>query len=166
MAGERRVPGVAEVLRFRADLEEAGGGGAALVVPADVAAALGPGKRPPVRATIGGHTFPTRLAVYGGRSLLGVTKANRAAAGIAVGDTVDVAVARDEAPREVAVPPDLQAALDVDAAAAATFAGLSFSHRREYVQWIAEAKRPETRARRVAGTLDRLHAHAAGKGAR
>ena len=156
MAGERRVPGVAEVLRFRADLEEAGGGGAALVVPADVAAALGPGKRPPVRATIGGHTFPTRLAVYGGRSLLGVTKASRAAAGISVGDTVDVAVARDDAPREVAVPPDLQAALDADAAAAATFAGLSFSHRREYVQWITEAKRAETRTARLEKTLTML----------
>ena len=51
------------------------------------------------------------------------------------------------------MPPDLAEALAGDSAAAATFDRLSFSHRREYVQWITEAKRPETRARRVAGTL-------------
>jgi hypothetical protein len=107
--------------------------------------------------TINGHEFRTRLAVYGGQPMVGVTKADRAAAGVDVGDTFDVLLALDTASREISVPPDLAEALAGDAAAAATFDRLSFSHRREYVQWITEAKRPETRARRVAGTLDRLH---------
>jgi len=100
--------------------------------------------------------FRTRLAVYGGQPMVGVTKADRHAAGVDVGDTFDVLLALDTASREISVPPDLAEALAGDAAAAATFDRLSFSHRREYVQWIIEAKRPETRARRVAGTLDRL----------
>jgi hypothetical protein len=137
-------------------LRDAGGGGAAFVVPAEVAAALGPAKRPPVRVTVGGHTFRTRIAVYGGEALVGVTKANRAAAGIGVGDRVDVDVEPDTEPREVIVPPDLGAALAGSPAAGAAFGRLAYSHQREYVDWITEAKRPETRARRIAGTVDRL----------
>ncbi len=88
--------------------------------------------------------------------MVGVTKANRAAAGVGVGDAFDVEIALDTAPREIEVPPDLADVLAAEPAAAAAFDRLSFSHRREYVQWITEAKRPETRARRVAGTVDRL----------
>ena len=107
--------------------------------------------------TINGHEFRTRLAVYGGQPMVGVTKANRAAAEVAVGDSFDVEIALDTAPREVEVPPELVEALAGEPGAAEVFDGLSFSHRREYVQWITEAKRPETRARRVAGTIERLH---------
>jgi hypothetical protein len=143
--------------RFRAELRSAGdSGGAGFDVPRDVAAALSDAKRPPVTVTINGHEFRTRLAVYGGQPMVGVSKANRAAAGVDVGDAFDVAIALDTAPREIEVPPDLADALAGEPALAETFAGLAFSHRREYVQWITEAKRPETRARRVAGTLDGL----------
>jgi hypothetical protein len=139
--------------RFRAELRSAGdSGGAGFDVPRDVAAALSDAKRPPVTVTINGHEFRTRLAVYGGQPMVGVSKANRAAAGVDVGDAFDVAIAL----REIEVPPDLADALAGEPALAETFAGLAFSHRREYVQWITEAKRPETRARRVAGTLDGL----------
>ncbi|HET6952371.1 MAG TPA: YdeI/OmpD-associated family protein [Acidimicrobiales bacterium] len=149
---------MADPLRFTAALRDAGGGGAAFDVPATAAAALGEAKRPPVVVMIGGHGFRTRVAVYGGRPMIGVSKANRAAAGIAVGDRFAVALALDTEPRTVTVPDDLAAALAADAEAGAAFDRLSFSHRREYVTWIEEAKRPETRARRVAGTLDRLRA--------
>lgn len=145
-----------DALTFRAELADAGGGGATFPVPPPVAAALGPAKRPPVRVTVGGHSFRTRLAIYGGEAHIGVTKANRAAAGIAVGDACDVAVAPDDEPREVAVPDDLAAALAAEPGAAAAFAALSFSHRREYVTWVEAAKRPETRARRIAGTVERV----------
>ena len=91
------------------------------------------------------------MAVYGGQPMIGVNKANRAAAGVDVGDTFDVVVALDKEPRVVEVPADLAAALADDARRRPRFDGLSFTHRREYVEWIAEAKRPETRARRVAG---------------
>jgi hypothetical protein len=148
---------MSEPQRFRAELRSAGdSGGAGFDVPLEVAAALSDAKRPPVTVTVNGHEFRTRLAVYSGQPMVGVSKANRAAVGVDVGDTFDVLLALDTAPREIDVPLDLADALAGDSAAAATFDRLSFSHRREYVQWITEAKRPETRARRVAGTLDRL----------
>jgi hypothetical protein len=150
---------MSEPQRFRAELRSAGdSGGAGFDVPLDVAAALSDAKRPPVTVTINGFEFRTRLAVYGGQPMVGVSKANRAGAGIDIGDAFDVLIAVDTGPREIAVPPDLAEALAEEPAAAGTFDRLSFSHRREYVQWITEAKRPETRARRVADALERLRA--------
>jgi hypothetical protein len=140
----------------RVHLRDAGGGGAAFDLPAQAAAALGERKRPPVTVTIGDYTFRTTVAVYGGQPMIGVNKGHRAAAGIGIGDSFDVVVALDERPRVVEVPTDLAEALAVDDAAHAAFDKLSYTHRREYVEWIAEAKRPETRARRVAETVDRV----------
>jgi uncharacterized protein YdeI (YjbR/CyaY-like superfamily) len=64
----------------------------------------------------------------------------------------------DTEPRTVAVPADLREALTAEPPAEAAFAELSFSHRRDYVEWVEEAKRPETRARRITGTVDQLRA--------
>jgi uncharacterized protein YdeI (YjbR/CyaY-like superfamily) len=61
-----------------------------------------------------------------------------------------------ELERTVRVPADLRAALAEDADAKAAFAKLSYTHRREYVEWVEEAKRPETRARRIAATVERV----------
>lgn len=141
---------------FRVRLRDAGGGGAVFDLPARAAAALGERKRPPVTVTIGDYTFRTTVAVYGGQPMIGVNKGHRAAAGIGVGDTFDVLVALDEGPRVVEVPTDLAQALAADGAAQVAFDKLSYTHRREYVEWIAEAKRPATRARRVAETVDRV----------
>jgi len=146
--------------RFRARLQDAGGGGAAFDVPAQAAAALGERKRPPVTVTIRDHTFRTTVAVYGGQPMIGVNKQHRAAAGVDVGDTFDVVVALDEEPRVVEVPADLGAALADGAGARAAFDRMSYTHRREYVEWICEAKRPRTRARRVAETVERVRAGA------
>lgn len=145
-----------EPQRFRARLQDACGGGAAFDVPAGVAAALGERKRPPVTVTIGDHTFRTTVAVYGGQPMIGVNKAHRAAAGVDVGDAFDVVVALDEQPRVVEVPEDLAGALAGDTAARSAFERLSYTHQREYVEWIAEAKRADTRARRVARTVERV----------
>jgi hypothetical protein len=136
--------------RFTATLQERW-----LVVPLDAKALWGEA-RPPVAGTIDGHPFRGRLAVYGGETVLGLTKAWRAAAGLKPGDTVAVEIDRDDAPREVEVPPALQAALDGDPEAKAAFDGLSFTHRKEYARWIAEAKREETRERRLAKALEML----------
>jgi Bacteriocin-protection, YdeI or OmpD-Associated/Domain of unknown function (DUF1905) len=141
---------------FRVRLRDAGGGGAVFDLSARAAAALGERKRPPVTVTIGDYTFRTTVAVYGGQPMIGVNKGHRAAAGIGVGDTFDVLVALDEEPRVVEVPTDLAQALAADGAAQVAFDKLSYTHRREYVEWIAEAKRPATRARRVAETVDRV----------
>jgi Bacteriocin-protection, YdeI or OmpD-Associated/Domain of unknown function (DUF1905) len=141
---------------FRVRLRDAGGGGAVFDLPARAAAALGERQRPPVTVTIGDYTFRTTVAVYGGQPMIGVNKGHRAAAGIGVGDTFDVLVALDEEPRVVEVPTDLAQALAADGAPQVAFDKLSYTHRREYVEWIAEAKRPATRARRVAETVDRV----------
>ena len=132
--------------------------GTFLRVPPDVVADLGTRKRPPVRITVGGHTFRSTIAVYGDDFYLPLKAANRDAAGVAAGDVVDVTIELDEKPRVVEVPEDLAAALAADGDAAAAFDRLSYSHRREYVEWIDEAKRAETRARRISGTVERLNA--------
>lgn len=144
--------------RFSATLEcRDESGGHWLVVPIDARVVWGEA-RPPVAGTVNGVAFRSRLSVYGGRTLLGLNKEIRTAAGIAAGDTVDVVLDRDDAPREVEVPDALQAALDDDATARSAFDALSFTHRREYARWIAEAKREETRARRSARAIEMLRA--------
>jgi hypothetical protein len=143
---------------FEGELETARGGGALVVLPADVLAALGGGSRFRVRGTLNGVEFASStMSMGGGRVCLGVHKATREEAGVAPGDRVRLSVERDERPREVHVPDALREALAADAEAAAAFERLSFTHRREYAEWVGEAKRPETRERRVAQTLARLH---------
>jgi hypothetical protein len=134
--------------RFTATLEASDRGGRWVLVPFDVRDAFGEA-RPAVRGSVNGAPFRSRLAVYGGRTYLGLDREIREAAGIEVGDRVEVVLERDEAPREVEVPEALAAALAADAAARAAFERLSFTHRREYARWIAEAKRAGTRARRL-----------------
>jgi uncharacterized protein YdeI (YjbR/CyaY-like superfamily) len=136
--------------RFTAVLQERH-----LVVPLDVRALWGEA-RPPVKGTVNGVPYRSRLSVYGGETMLGLTNAFRAQAGIAAGDEVEVTMERDDEPREVEVPPALQAKLDADEIASAAFAKLSFTHRREYAQWIAEAKKEETRERRAAKAVEML----------
>ncbi len=92
----------------------------------------------------------------GGNFLLPLNRGNRAAAGVSAGEVVEVAVEQDDNPRVVEVPEDLAAALQGEEAASEAFTGLSYSHQREYVEWITENKHPETRARRVAQAVERL----------
>ncbi|MGH3041134.1 MAG: YdeI/OmpD-associated family protein [Gaiellaceae bacterium] len=89
---------------------------------------------------------------------LPLNRANREAAGASAGETVAVELELDTKPRTVRVPHDLRSALAGDPAAKAAFAELSYSHRKEYVDWIVEAKREDTRRRRVEKTLERLRA--------
>ena len=144
-------------MRFTTTLELNGKTATGFRVPAEVVAALGAGKRPPVLVTITGFTYRNTVAAYGDVSMLGVSAENRAGAGIAAGDTIEVDLELDTAPREVIVPADLQAALDADPTAAATYARLSYSERRRHVLAIADAKAPETRARRVAKSVGLFH---------
>jgi len=133
------------------------GPGTFVEVPLDVPALFGRA-RAPVQVTINGHRFRSTVAVYGGRYFLPVKRAVREAAGVAAGDLVVVEVEPDSEPREVEVPEDLRAALGADPAAAAAFERLSYTHRREHVEWVLEAKRPETRQQRVDKTVARLRA--------
>ena len=145
-------------MRFRATVELGGKTATGIEVPEDVVAALGSGNRPPVTVTVGGHSYRTTVARMGGRFLVPLSAENRTAAGVAAGDQVEVDIELDSGPREVAVPGDLAAALAQDDTARANFDGLSFTHRKEWVRWIDEAKRAETRATRVARTIESLHA--------
>ncbi|HEU0129469.1 MAG TPA: YdeI/OmpD-associated family protein [Mycobacteriales bacterium] len=135
------------------------GGGAVVRLPDEVAAAFGTRRQVRVRGTVDGVAYRGNLMPTGGGAFcLGVHKATREAARRTFGDTVRVTVERDDEPREVDVPPDLQAALDADPAARAAFDRLAPSHRREHADAVAGAKRPETRARRVEKTLEMLRA--------
>ena len=145
-------------MRFRATVELGGKTATGIEVPEDVVAALGSGNRPPVAVTIGGHTYRTTVARMGGRFLIPLSAENRTGAGVAAGDQVDVDIALDSGPREVAVPADLTAALAQDEGARATFDELSYTHRKEWVRWIEEAKKSETRTTRLARTVESLHA--------
>jgi hypothetical protein len=135
------------VHRFRTVLG-AEGSGVFIEVPLDVPAVFGRA-RPAVRGTIDGHPFRSTVAVYGGRYYLPVKRALREAAGVAAGDAVVVELEADQEPRTVEPPADLAAALAGDPQAHAAFAALSHTHQREYAEWVAEAKRAETRRRRV-----------------
>jgi hypothetical protein len=145
-------------MRFRATVELGGKTATGIEVPEDVVAALGSGNRPPVTVTVGGHSYRTTVARMGGRFLVPLSAENRAAAGVAAGDQVEVDIEPDSGPREVAVPADLAEALARDDTARANFDGLSFTHRKEWVRWIEEAKKPETRTTRLARTVESLHA--------
>jgi Bacteriocin-protection, YdeI or OmpD-Associated/Domain of unknown function (DUF1905) len=113
-------------------------------------------KRFPVQATMNGYTWRTTVARMGGEFLLGLNKAVRDAVDAQAGDSVDVSIELDSAPREVEIPDALASALAMDPAAKAAFDALSFTNRKEYARAVAEAKRPETRDRRVAQTLEKL----------
>jgi hypothetical protein len=130
-------------------------GGVFIEVPLDVPAVFGKA-RAPVRGTINGHPFRSTVAVYGGRYYLPVKRALRDAAGVAAGDAVVVELEADDQPRTVDPPAELADALAADAEAGAAFEGLSFTHQREYAEWVAEARRETTRRRRVAQTVQML----------
>ena len=131
------------------------GGGAWVEVPEEVVAGLGGGGRIPVQATFDGVPYRGSIASMGGCKALGILKQIRTELGKEDGDPVLVTVERDDAERKIAVPDDLAAALDA-AGARAAFDRLSFSHRREHVNAIEEAKKPETRARRIAKTVEQV----------
>jgi hypothetical protein len=130
------------------------GPAAAVVLTAEQVADLGEGRKAfPVEATINEHTWAGRVARMGGEFVLGLNRQVRTGAGV----EVTVTITLDEAPRAVEVPPALARALDADFAAKARFDALAYSHRKEFARWIAEAKKDDTRERRVAQALQMLH---------
>ena len=141
-------------MRFRTVLELSGKTATGMPVPADVVEAMGRGARFPVVVTINGYSYRSTVTPYGGRTLLPVSAENRTGAGIAAGEEVDVDIEYDDAPRTIAVPEDLAAALS-DAGTAALEA-LSFSRKRAIIEPIEAAKTAETRERRIAKAVEEL----------
>lgn len=142
---------------FRTDLEATGGNNVGIVVPDDVVAAFGRGKRVPVVVTIdGGYQYRNTIASMGGRFLISFNAETRQATGRGAGDSVEVRLDVDDAPRTVEVPDDLAAELERDDRAKTTWDKLSYSRQRAHAESITGAKAADTRARRVAKVLTEL----------
>lgn len=141
---------------FDALIEAGTGGGALIEVPLDIEAVFGTRGRVKVRATFDGHPYRGSIAPMGGRYVLGLVKAIREAIGKGPGDHVAVTLEPDHEERLVEVPPELADALGRHPEAARFFEGLAYTYRKEYARWIAGAKRPETRARRLEKAIETL----------
>jgi len=145
-------------MRFHTTIQLNGKTATGIQVPPDVVASLGPSKRPSVRVTLNGYTYRSTVAPLGGVFMLPVSAEVRERAHVAAGDAVEVDVELDSEPRAVSVPPDFADALAGDADAARAFDGLSYSHQRQHVLAIEEAKTAETRQKRIAKAIDTLRA--------
>ncbi|MEY2470698.1 MAG: hypothetical protein QOK28_27 [Actinomycetota bacterium] len=144
-------------MKFKAVLELHGKTATGMAVPESVIEKLGAGKRPPVVVTINGFSFRTTVAPMGGQYLIGVNADNRAAAGVKAGETLSVTVELDTAPREVEVPKYFAAALK-NAGVRAAFDSLSYTHRKEHVRAVEDAKTEATRERRIVKAIQMLQA--------
>ncbi|HSK66581.1 MAG TPA: YdeI/OmpD-associated family protein [Anaerolineales bacterium] len=141
---------------FKAVIQNAGGGGAFVDIPFDVEKIFG-AKKPRVRAVIEGVPYRGILSRMGGdQHILIILKGIREQIGKTFGDEIAITVEPDTEPRVVEVPKDLASEFKKNKEAKSFFDNLSYTHRREYVNWINEAKREETRQNRIAKTIEML----------
>ncbi len=145
-----------ELLQFEAVIEKHPDLNAAYItIPFKVQEVFGSKGQVKIKATINGKPFRASLApMGGGNHVLGLRKELREMLGINFGDVVMVKLEHDHEPRIIAVPEDLQTILTHHPELNAAFEKLAYTHRREYVLWIEEAKKPETRQRRLEKTLE------------
>jgi hypothetical protein len=132
------------------------GNATGVAVPAEVVGALAAGSRPQVVITINGHTWRSRVASMRGGFVVGISAANRAASGIALGDPVEVTLELDTEPRVVVEPADLAAALEADPVAHEAFDRLPYGLRRKHVTAAENAQYAETRQRRITRLITTL----------
>jgi bifunctional DNA-binding transcriptional regulator/antitoxin component of YhaV-PrlF toxin-antitoxin module len=149
-----RRPAMAQVKKFTSKLSTEDNA-LFIEVPFDAKEAFGKAQAP-VKVTVNGHTYASTVAVYGGRYYIPVNKENREAAGLNAGDSVDVSLELDTEIRAVEAPADLKAALARSPQARTAWDELSYSHRREHVEALLEAKKPDARARRLKKTVEML----------
>jgi hypothetical protein len=128
-------------------------------VPFDVKAEFGKA-RPPVKASVNGHSYRSTISVYGGKYYLPVRSERREAAGLKAGDIVEVTISLDAAVRRVAIPPALASAFKKNGAARAQWEKLSYSCRKEHADYVRQAKKLETSVRRVQNVMKMLAANA------
>lgn len=143
-------------MRLRLELVSHGGNTAGFEIPDDVVDRLGGGRRPKVVVTVGAHTWRSSIANMGGQFMLGMSVAHREAAGVATGEVLDLDVELDTASRTVEVPDDLAAELAASAELSTGWASWSFTRQNEAARLLTEAKKPETRARRLEKVLAEL----------
>jgi hypothetical protein len=143
-------------VRLSAELQATGGTTTGFRIPDEAVAELGGGGRPKVALTVAGHTFRGSIARMGDAHWFGISAARRAEAGIAAGETHELEVVLDDAPRAVELPAELAAAFHEEPALAEAWAALSYSKQRAHAEPVEAAKKPETRAARVAKVLAAL----------
>ena len=131
----------------------ANGNNTGIEVPEDVVERLGRGRRPSVLVTVNGYQYRSTVGVMGGRYLISVSAAVRAATGLEAGDPISVTLVVADAPQEVEVPADFAAAMAEQQPARRFFDGLSNSLQRYHVDTINAAKSPQTRQRRIAKSV-------------
>jgi hypothetical protein len=136
-------------MRFESAVVLNGKTATGIPVPPEVVEVLGGGKRIKVVATIGDHSYRNSVVSWGDGFMLSFGAEHRAATGLEAGDPVTLDLVRDEAERTVELDEDFAAALTTNAAAQEFFDGLSYSQKRWFTLGLAEAKKPETRARRI-----------------
>jgi hypothetical protein len=127
----------------------ASGNNTGIVVPVEIIEQLGAGKRPPVLVDVNGHEYRSTAAVMGGKHMIGISAAVRAATGLKAGDPIRVTLTVADSPREVDVPADLAAALAAADGTTAFFEKLPNSLQRYHVDNVNGAKTAETRQRRI-----------------
>ncbi len=127
-----------------------------ITIPFDVEEVFG-SKRVPVKATVNGAVYTGSIVRMGGKYMLGIPKAFREEAGISAGEKIRVTIEADTAPRTVEVPNDLDAAIR-RAGVSAAWEKLSYTHRKEHVRAVEEAKKPETRLKRIEKAIEMLAA--------
>jgi len=152
---KRQATSSLKKFRYKLEAEDDGGNVTAIRPPFDVKEVFGK-LRVPVCGTINGHPYRTTICHMGGESFIGISKALREAAGVNIGDIVEVTMQLDTAERTVEVPDDLIALLKTNPQAEERFESSSYTHRKEFVQWITSAKRPETRESRLQRTVEML----------
>lgn len=141
---------------FTAVIQDAGGGGAFVEIPFDVEKEFG-SKRPKVKAMIEGVPYRGILTRMGTDChILGIRKEIRQQIGKTLGDEVTITVEPDAEPRVIEVPAGLMKELKKDKETKALFDKLSYTHQKEYVNWITEAKKEETRQKRILKTIEML----------
>ena len=142
--------------KFTARIEEIKGN-PCIFFPYDVEAEFGTRGRVPVKVTYDGVPYTGSMIKYGApQHMLPVLNAIREQIGKGPGDTVKITLTKDESERTVEIPEEFQKLLKKEKLLA-VFEKLSFTHRKEYVRWITEAKKEETRQRRIAKAVEMLH---------
>jgi hypothetical protein len=131
-----------------------------ICIPFDVEKVFGTRARVPVRGTINGFPYRSSISPMGGRHFMAVNKTMREGAKVKGGETITVVMERDDEPRVITPPKDFASALRASREAQAFWKSLSYTHQKEHVRAIEEAKRPETRTRRIEKAVEML---AAGK---
>lgn len=147
--------GFSGVVKFSTTMSQMGNN-TGIEVPAGVVAALDGGKRPAVVVSVNGYEYRSTIASMGGKYLLPFSAERRTESGIGGGDAIDVELTLDTTPRTVEVPDDLQSALSASPQAAAAWDTLSYTYKKEHVRSVLDAKKAETRTRRIAAVIAKL----------